>query len=123
MLHFAILILAVLCCFASCRNDVSLPQLFPERIGNGWLRQQLEPIPKTELLPQAEEGLRAEYRNSQNSISVALYRMKSESSAFEAVQTWKPALGTSVTWKRNLFVVYSFRNVDDLKSFSAAFLR
>ncbi len=55
-------------------------------------------------------------------ISVDIYRMHSQSSAFEAVQRWRAAPGHSVTWKNDLFLVFSYDDPARLKSFSKAFI-
>lgn len=71
---------------------------------------------------QVGDAVRAKYTNSTNTMTVDVYRMHSQSAAFEAVQRWRSTPGKSVTWKNDLFVIFNYDDASSFKPFSRAFL-
>jgi hypothetical protein len=116
-----LVVLAASAALAGCRRAAPLEHRIPSQVDGGWTRSHIERLPKNRLPGHVADGVRARYSGSSN-MSVDVYRMHSQSSAFEAVQRWRSTPGKSVTWKNDLFVVFNYEHPTEFKAFSRAFL-
>ena len=119
--RIAIAGLAAFLGLAGCRRAAPLEHRIPSQVDGGWKRSHIERLPKNRLPGHVADGVRARYTGSSN-MAVDVYRMHSQSSAFEAVQRWRSTPGKSATWKNDLFVVFNYEDPTQFKAFSRAFL-
>lgn len=113
--------LAAFTALGACRRTAPLEHRIPSDIDGGWTRSHLERLPKNRLPAHVADGVRARYTGFSN-MAVDVYRMHSQSSAFEAVQRWRSTPGKSATWKNDLFIVFNYEDPTQFKAFSRAFL-
>jgi hypothetical protein len=113
--------LAACTALAGCRRAAPLEHRIPLELDGGWKRAHVERLPKNRLPGHVADAVRARYTGSSN-MGVDVYRMHSQSSAFEAVQRWRSTPGKSATWRNDLFVVFSYDDPIQFKAFSRAFL-
>ncbi len=123
--------LVALCVLVAAASACSRPQDGaipepPETLAIAWKREGLE-RPPLESAPQAirdsrpAEWLRASYRSPASVVLVDVYRMPSQSVAFEARQRWRNEPGSVAFHWRNLFIVCSSstESTQGLAEFSA----
>lgn len=115
--------LAAAACSRSQKPEIPEP---PETLAVVWKREGLE-RPALDAAPQAVrawrpvEWLRASYRSYASVVLVDVYRMSSESVAFEARQKWRNEPGSAALQWRNLLIVCSspVESTQGLVEFSA----
>lgn len=123
MLLAAATLLALGACARSPRTRIPDP---PETLAVVWKREGLE-RPPLQSAPQAirawrpSEWLRASYRSYASVVLVDVWRMPSESVAFEARQQWRNETGAVASQWRDLFLVCSsgVESTQGLAEFSA----
>lgn len=103
----ALLMLAV--CSGPSAPQIPAP---PPALGNGWNRERVERPPLETAPPEirarhAREWLRASFRSSGSTVLVDVWRMPSESVAFETRQKWRNEPGSLAFHWRDLFLVCS----------------
>jgi hypothetical protein len=81
----------------------------------------VQAIPSGELLSGAVSGTRLTY-SGRLPITVDLYQMPSNGSAFEAAQRWRSTPGKSIAYRDDLFLVFSAPQTDELQNFATPFL-
>ena len=112
---------AALMGFVGCQRTPPLEHRIPSKLAGSWTRSHLEKLPKNRVPGHAADALRARYTGASD-MTVDVYRMHSQSAAFEAVQRWRPTPGKSATWKNDLFIVFLYDDPGRLREFSRAFL-
>jgi hypothetical protein len=104
-----LVLLALAACSRPQKPGIPEP---PETLAIVWKREGLE-RPALDAAPQAVrawrpvEWLRASYRSYASVVLVDVYRMSSESVAFEARQKWRNEPGSAAFHWRNLLIVCS----------------
>ncbi len=83
-----------------------LAEVLPQKVGD-WTLAKSAPIPAGEVLPEVRErspegALRAEYRGPAP-VTLMLFQMQSEASAFALMQSWRRREGAQPFYRGPLF--------------------
>jgi hypothetical protein len=110
----AILALAAL---SGCPAGIQWEPEMPASLDGGWMLEKVDRAPPEEapvLLRQLHvaDGMESVYKGP-GKLTVTVYRMRTASTAFEAVQKWRPEPGSVVFHTGGVFTIVSSPSLDN----------
>ncbi len=119
---------ATVVCFLlvpACAPKATIEERIPTTVQAGglkWTRGAAQPLTLEGLNKNFRQGASFVYAGM-GGITVHVVEMKSEASAFDALQGWRTTPGMAPAQKGNLFFVVNFEQPDTGPQFLAAFLK
>jgi hypothetical protein len=86
-----------------------------------WTRVEAKPL-QLAGIQGAEQGMTFVYSGPET-ILAHVVKMKTDGSAFEAVQKWRTTPGMAVFYQGDLFIVLSYENPAAAQAFASGFLK
>jgi hypothetical protein len=90
-------------------------------LAGAWTRVEAKPL-QLDGIQGVEQGMTFVYSGPET-IMAHLLKMKTEASAFEAVQKWRTTAGMAVFYHGDLFIVVGYENPAAGQAFASAFLK